>query len=348
MFPNNPLEIVVPKLLPRRRYIGRQALVMPAFEEETREFLEDISDLQDTIDLWDKYSGLVGFLDATVTGIRHQHYGPGPHPSGSPQDVHGGGDEDFSDAEFEGVFEEVSQIDKVEGYQQWPELLDAKGIAGTGFNLRTHARNPVEAYFDFEEGVYRYIKSGRKVPDYRLALGGLRVAKAQERAMRELTVRLANGEISQQYWYDQMRLMMKNQYRAHYIASIGGVGNYDRSEISRFGWRMRPQYRWLDNFLLQIQNGTQPLNAFAIRRAGMYARAGNGIYQNERLRIAERNGMTEARRVLGVTDDHCHPDKKGRPGCVELAAMGFVPIGQAVPIGDASCFSNCLCKFSFR
>lgn len=284
-----PEALIAPKFLPRRPFAGTVQFVMPYSETVTLEFLEDNSDLDDTIRLWNEKAGVYGVLQADFTGMR-------------------------------------------------------ANVA----NFPKNARNPVSSFFNFISGVYRYLISGRKVPVKRLALGASRMANAQAQAMRALTVRLVNGEISQQVWYDQMRKMMKDQYRASWIASIGGVGNYDRSQVSFFGWAVRPQYRWLDNFLMEINSGKQPLNAFAIRRAGMYARAGNAIYQNNIFRIAERNGKTMARRILGVTDAHCHPDKKGRPGCVELAKLGFVPMAQAVPIGDASCFSNCLCSWRFK
>jgi len=213
--------------------------------------------------------------------------------------------------------------------------------------ISQHARKLVEVYFDFPTGVYRYIVSGRKVPDHRLHLGNARVAKSQQGAMKELTRQLVNGEINQEIWYKEMRQMMKDQYRAAWLASIGGRENYTRSEISKFGWAVRPQYRWLDNFLAELQSGKQPLNAFAIMRSGMYARAGNAIYQNNRLRIAIEAGMKEARRILGVTEHHCH-DTLTKPGCIELAAEGWIPIMQAVPIGDASCYSMCLCRWEFR
>jgi hypothetical protein len=165
--------------------------------------------------------------------------------------------------------------------------------------------------------------------------------------MRGITQQLVNGEISQDQWYRAMRKAMKDQYRASWIASIGGIENYNRGEAARMGWAVRPQYRWLDNFLLEIQSGKQPLNGFAIRRAGMYARAGNVIYQNNLVRIAEQNGKREVRRVLGENESHCH-ETLDRPGCVELAAKGFVPMPQFVPLGDAACYSHCLCSVEFR
>lgn len=281
---------VQPVLLPRRIFRDETQFISPYQEQETQEFLEDVTDLQDAIRLWNAKSGIPGLLNSFI--------------------------------------------------QAGSELANIHRIS-------INARRLAEVYFDFDEGIYRYLISGRRVPASRVKLGVLRVHKAQEIAMRDLTAQLVRGEITQDYWYNQMRKMMKDQYRASYIASIGGVQNYTRSEISRFGWQVRPQYRWLDNFLLELQSGKQPLNGFAVRRAGMYARAGNGIYQNSIFRIAEQNGKTQAKRVLGATDMHCH-DRNDRPGCVELAGLGFVPMNEAVPIGDAVCVSHCLCSFRFR
>jgi len=109
---------------------------------------------------------------------------------------------------------------------------------------------------------------------------------------------------------------------------------------------MRPHYRWLDNFLAEIESGAQPLNGFAVVRAGMYARAANAIYENERMRVAEDAGYREARRVLGPNEEHCIDSS--RPGCVELFQLGWVPIADMVPIGEATCLSHCLCGLEFR
>lgn len=213
--------------------------------------------------------------------------------------------------------------------------------------LRLQAYTPAEVFFDYITGVFRYRRSGRLVPDKYLALGNVRVSRAVEKELYHLTEQLRIGEISTQYWYDAMRATMRDQYRAAYIASIGGRANYTASEIAKFGWRVRPHYAWLDNFLYEIQSGKQPLNSFASRRAKMYARAGASIYQNNRLRVAEQHGFRYAKRVLGPTEAHCH-DTLRNPGCQELADLGYVPMLDVVPIGDASCYSNCLCRYIFR
>lgn len=278
-FPKTPVP--QPPVFKPRPFQEKSPAFLPFTDRETQEFLEDNSDLDDTIKMWDEKSRLRGILTARVTQVIQQ------------------------------------------------------------------ARRLVEAYFDFETGKYRYIISGRKVPEKYLTLGNVRVAKAQELYMRDLTKQMIDGAISEQQWYNAMRRAMKDQYRASYIASIGGIENYTASEISKFGWRVRPQYRWLDNFLLEIQSGKQPKNGFAVLRAGMYARAGNGIYQNNLLNIAIESGKKEARRILGKNENHCHDDGD-RPGCVELAKLGWVPINKAVPLGEAACYSNDLCSWEFR
>jgi hypothetical protein len=254
--------------------------VRPYTDAQTQAFLADVTDLEDTILLWDRKSGYPGMLEATVRPM--------------------------------------VQL----------------------------AANPWEAVFDFRIGRYRYIKSGKFVSAANVRAGVLRVSAAQEQVMASLTQSLIDNEITPRQWYLQMRKAMKDQYRSSWLASIGGQGNYTRSEVSKFGWAIRDQYKWLDNFFVQLQTGEQALNGFAVRRARMYARAGNGIYQNNLLRIAIEHGMTKGRRVLGENDNHCHDST--RPGCIELAKKGWIPIWELTPIGSAACLSNDLCQYAFR
>ena len=278
-FPNPfpPANLLRPSRLFR---LGDDPL-LPFTDNETQDFLEDNSDLKDTIKLWDSKSGYKGMLEARNKSV----------------------------------------------VQQAATIWDV--------------------IFDLSAGRYRYLKNGRFISADQIRIANLRVAKAQEMYMSDLTQQLIDGQITERQWYLSMRKAMKDEYRASWIASIGGIENYSRSEVSKFGWAVRPQYRWLDNFLLEIQSGKQPLNAFAKRRARMYARAANGIYQNNILRIAKEHGLREARRILGETENHCH-DSRQRPGCIELARLGYVPIDQVVEINSATCLSNCRCSFSFR
>jgi len=459
----------------RRRYTDDDNIPIRRWtEDELQEWLENVDDLQDTIDLWDKHSGIPGLLETRpLILVKQQHYGPGPHPgTGTPQSVHAGGDGSetkqrldidpdlgylvdkiFGEGEHnefyvspdndvyrapQGHMDFEREVIRAGGYEvdyskgttlssrrayllengwirigvddygrgrfalsittneldvptlrriqrlydndkmdymwrvDWSagsaltgtaafvstdfgELLDARYVVieretpsfrVIRLNVFQNARRLAEIFFDHSTGVWRYVVAGRRVPDFRIKMGVQRVANAVQRDLRDLTARLVNGEISRQQWYDAMRSIMKQEYRAAYLASIGGLENYDRSHVSRFGWRMRPHYRWLDNFLAEIESGAQPLNGFAVVRAGMYARAANAIYENERMRVAEDAGYREARRVLGPNEEHCIDSS--RPGCVELFQLGWVPIADMVPIGEATCLSHCLCGLEFR
>lgn len=282
----NPLP-ELPKLLPERPYRGvMQPYVSPMTESEIQEYLEDMGDIQRTLDLWNRVSRLSGILEGTVR-----------------------------------------ESDPLKVKQQASRLVDI--------------------YYDHSIGFWRYVKSGYRIYPSRVRLGVLRISKFSERAMRELTRQLVNGEISREAWYRAMSQMMKDEYRAAYLASIGGLQNYTRSEISKFGWRMRPHYRWLNNFLEELNSGKQPLNGFAIVRAGMYGRAANAIFWNQNMRIAEEDGFDEVRRILGPNENHCE-ETVATPGCPELAAEGWVDMYDYVPIGGATCLSNCLCTLEFR
>jgi hypothetical protein len=60
--------------------------------------------------------------------------------------------------------------------------------------------------------------------------------------------------------------------------------------------------------------------------------------------------MEEELRVLGEAD-HCstEDDPDGdREGCLELAALGWQPIGTLPKIGESVCIVNCHCRFAYR
>lgn len=253
----------------------------------------------------------------------------------------------LTEDELQEYLEDTSDIQST--YTLWDKTSGLPGLLKTKLQteVRQQAYKPVETYFDLATGVWRYVKSNYRVPASRVRLGVLRMSKAMQTEMRELTAQLVNGSVTREYWYKTMREMMKNEYRASWLASIGGSANYTRSEVSRFGWAMRKHYRYLNNFLDEILSGKQPLNGRAIVRAGMYARAANAIYQNNLLAVAIRSGMREAMRELGPNESHCH-DSRTRPGCVELADKGWMPIAEMTEIGDATCISNCLCSLRFR
>lgn len=276
------------KIIPRREYLADVQWVDPLEDEELEAFLADVTDLDSTIDYWNRTTK-IPILRAEPAKEQNSH----------------------------------------------------------GLSITQFARKLVEYYFDEDTGVYRYLISGRKVPAKRIQTGLIRMTNATRNELRALTEQMVNGEISRDTWYRTMRKTLKDEYRASWITSIGGVDNYDKRQQALFGRTVSPQYKWLNNFLDELNSGEQPLNGTAIQRAGMYGRAGNAIFSDSQLITAKANGMTKVRRVLGPTESHCH-DSKNRSGCIELASLGWVDINQVVPIGSAACYSNCLCRYEFK
>lgn len=114
-------------------------------------------------------------------------------------------------------------------------------------------------------------------------------------------------------------------------ASAGVVS----SILQKIGDAISREYQFFERFAKQAQTGKN-----TPARAGMYAEAGRGTFEDVRSEIAKAAGNTEERRVLGVAD-HCSD-------CVVEAAKGWQPIGSLRVIGDSLCKTHCHCKKEFR
>lgn len=107
------------------------------------------------------------------------------------------------------------------------------------------------------------------------------------------------------------------------------------SIIKKIGDAISREYKFFERFAKQAQTGKN-----TPARAGMYAEAGRGTFEDVRSDVAKAAGNTEERRVLGVAD-HCSD-------CVVEAAKGWQPIGSLRAIGDSLCKTHCHCKKEFR
>ncbi len=222
-------------------------------------------------------------------------------------------------------------------YSGAPGLLDA---------VPTDATRRIKSYtYDPDKEAY-YSPNGRKVTDARLRHYVRNVSNESSLRMKKSTQQLIAGVILLSTWYDAMHSLMSALYQTVWILSIGGYVFENDTARNIFYALMLPQFTYLYNFEGQIKTGEQKLDGSALSRAGLYGKWGNNFYQNISLENA-KDKYTDARRVLGPTEDHCH-DSAERPGCVELANKGWMPIGEMTPIGDATCYSNCLCHIQYR
>jgi len=196
---------------------------------------------------------------------------------------------------------------------------------------------------------YYALPSGRVVSDKRLRSAVKRVSAEASRRAKKETQQLIAGAIILAVWYSRMRDLLAALYKTVWLVSIGGFLFDDNAQRNLFYILMLIQFKHLDNFASQIESGEQALNGLAVSRAGMYGGHGNSLWQNIRLARAPEAGYTEARRILAPIpyERHCH-DSGDRPGCVEVAARGWMPIAEMPQWGECSCYSNCMCDVIFR
>lgn len=230
-------------------------------------------------------------------------------------------------------------------YELWNGYSGAPGLLGAAQGGDTNY------VYDAERRVHTNIKTGRDISPDQLVRYVRNVSNESNKRLRKNTQQLIAGIIILSVWYSRMRDLMRALYKTIWILSIGGFVFDDDFMRNAFYLFVLLQFNYLDNFAEQIYMGEQPLNGFAMLRAGMYADYGNGLWQNIWLDRAEADGKTEARRILGPNENHCSEKENpgsGRPGCKELAAKGWVPIREMVPITGAICYSKCLCTIETR
>lgn len=203
--------------------------------------------------------------------------------------------------------------------------------------------------YDWNDGTYWYQSiAGRReiVPMQSIKLDIERFAKNMCELQRQYMTNLMNGSITTQQWYDSAVRVMKLSYRA--ISQIAIGSHLDMTAIENQRWldTMVRQVESLNGFTERIQSGTVPIDGRLLLGACALGRRLSMVFEDWKLWQAKMQGKTMGRRIL-THAEHCH-DTSSRRGCVELARLGFVPIENMVPIGEAACYSGCRCGQEFK
>ena len=229
-------------------------------------------------------------------------------------------------------------LDLWERYSGAPGLLNAAPVT---------SQRRFGYVYDPETERFTNMASGRAVTDQQLRRYVFNVSNQASLRMKKSTQQLIAGVILLVAWYEEMRSLMSALYHTVLLLSIGGFLFEDDTARNLFYLLALPQLGRLDNFERQLETGTQKLDGRAMSRAGLYGSYGNGLWQNIRFDKGVAKGHTEAKRILGPNENHCH-DHGDRPGCWELWKKGWVPIGEMVKIGGATCYTHCLCEIKTR
>lgn len=201
-------------------------------------------------------------------------------------------------------------------------------------------RRNVPPSFQWNAQALRYVG-----PDGRF-VSRIEVRKALDAALLkeqknivQLAKSLQRSKITLAQWQEEMRITTKSIHLYSAALGRGGFEQMSASDWGRIGPTIRNQYKYIDRFALQIENG-YTLDGRFLRRVELYAQSGRVTYHVQDGRMHKDNGYEEERSILHAAD-HCDE-------CVGEADAGWQPIGTMIPIGERQCLSRCACSVEYR
>lgn len=164
----------------------------------------------------------------------------------------------------------------------------------------------------------------------------------------DINRRLKSGEITVAEWESETRNRLALLYLAALLLRSGGAANTSPADYLLMQSALQTQYEYLGAFAADVSKDPATwLTGRLDARMNLYNNSSYAAFENFNHSFMASAGFTEERRVLGYAD-HCKSGKAGTPGCIELAAKGWQPIGTLPKIGEATCNQNCKCHFEYR
>lgn len=260
----------------------------------------------------------------------------------------------WTDEEIEELAE-IDREDQDEARDWWREvalvgfvtLIDAQPEPQTDAERKRLAALGIAFFFWWQRRRDRYIsrRTGRTVSTQQLRRAVDGAVQNGAKRMRDLTNNLREGRLTLAQWQTRMAREIKLNHLSNGSVARGGLAQLTQADLDRISQRVAGQETFLRRFARQIEDGEQLLDGTALRRADMYAQAGRNTYhQLQELNMIE-SGFNEVRSILNAQES-C--SDSSRPGCIEEAARGFVPIGELTPLGRRTCLSNDRCSLEYR
>ena len=266
----------------------------------------------------------------------------------APKVIHPGPIVKLEGLGLEHYVQDFSVEDMRQSGDLWRAYASRKGLIDFRANRDPAGRGRVYGYdrktltyYQETNGARRRINSGSIKLDVNRFVSGV---QAEARAQ---TADLINGRITGQQWYDESARRAKLSYRAALDVARGS--NEPMTDEEKRHWIELAilLLLLLNNTADDILAGKIPADGRLIAQVGSIIASENGSFENWHAWEAGLQGYEEARRILGPNENHCHNDRD-KPGCIELSEKGWIPIGQLVPIGLATCRRNCKCRLDFR
>lgn len=165
------------------------------------------------------------------------------------------------------------------------------------------------------------------------------VIAVEEGNARRISERLRAGDVNLAEWQAEMRRIVKDEMLQARALASGGWDQLTASDYGQVGAAVREQYQYLDRFTNEIRNGL-PLDGRFLVRAGMYAKAARPYFHDVQAGLLDGAGYSDERNILHAAE-HCAE-------CVDMTALGWVPLGTVTPIGSRLCLGNDRCTMRYR
>lgn len=192
----------------------------------------------------------------------------------------------------------------------------------------------------------RYIDdSGRFVPQQTIRLELDKVVDTYSDRLANLGQQFRTGQIDGRAFQYEAMALIKQTNLAGAAMEKGGWFNMTQADFGRTGQIVRGEYDYFRNLLNDIESGKQRLDGTLDVRLRQYGQNGRTIYHDFEREDRAVQGYDEARRLLNGRDN-CKTSK--RPGCIDVAARGWVRLPDVVMIGSCTCLNNCRCDMQYR
>ena len=187
--------------------------------------------------------------------------------------------------------------------------------------------NTAQRWFDTASG--KFVSETAVVDEMRLH------QMATYNVLDNVTRQLYAGQLTLEQWQLVVAAELKDAHLAQAMFAVGGKRNMTAENWGRVGGALANQYRYLNQFAIDIQNGYS--EAMALNRIKMYGDATQASYWRE-YKLATKEQIWWNLNIA----EHCD-------GCLTMAGGSpYNPkdLNQVPGDGNTPCLSKCQCTLS--
>lgn len=166
------------------------------------------------------------------------------------------------------------------------------------------------------------------------------IADAASDRMAAAAQAMLDGRLSLGAFQAEMQAAIKVSHVAAAVIAHGGREQMTPARWGAIGPEIRAQYGYLRDFAAQVADGRQRLDGSLTARSRQYGQQARVVFERTYGADQRARGYRSVKNVLAPVE-HCAL-------CRSLAARGWMPIEQMVPIGQRTCRGNDRCQLRYR